>query len=313
LWYKHKLNLFKEIFVFNRINFNQLYYFYIVAKEGSIKSACEKLNLSQPAVSVQIKALEEEIGLELFVRTHRKIHLTELGKILKSRAESLFLLADQLVADLPTLGSYPKENFRLGVLRTIPSQFVMNFSIYLWQDHLLSTTIIDDSRQELIKGLDEGSLDFVLSDEIELRTERYVSINLGASELVAFSSHELKVNDKPFPFNLEGLAYLSFSTIGQTQVEIDHYFARNKISTDSFGQLDNVSLMKLVAEKNQCFSILPKCAIADELKNGTLKVLGEIPNSNYTLWGIFPKSSSKKNNVMKVIMAYLQEFPCDDE
>ena len=47
----------------NKINLNKLYYFYIVAKEGSVKSASEKLHLTQPTISSQIKELEEDLSL----------------------------------------------------------------------------------------------------------------------------------------------------------------------------------------------------------------------------------------------------------
>ena len=54
-----------------RLNYNHLYYFYVIAHECSIKSACSKLNLTQPTISDQLKNLEEDLGQDLFYRQHR--------------------------------------------------------------------------------------------------------------------------------------------------------------------------------------------------------------------------------------------------
>ena len=57
------------------LNYNQLYYFYVVATHGSIKKACDKLNLTQPSISGGIKTLEESLGVKLFDREYRKLTL----------------------------------------------------------------------------------------------------------------------------------------------------------------------------------------------------------------------------------------------
>ena len=65
----------------NRLNFNHFYYFYIVAREGSIKSAAEKLFVSQPTISDQLKLLEEYFECKLFERKHRQLSLTKEGEL----------------------------------------------------------------------------------------------------------------------------------------------------------------------------------------------------------------------------------------
>ena len=61
----------------DRFNFNHLFYFYVVAKEGSIKLAAEKLHISQPTISDQIKLLEEHFQCSLFERRNRALFLTK--------------------------------------------------------------------------------------------------------------------------------------------------------------------------------------------------------------------------------------------
>ncbi|MDC0335343.1 LysR family transcriptional regulator [Pseudodesulfovibrio sp.] len=75
----------------------QLRTFIAVAEEGNLTKAAERIYASQPAVSAHIKALEEELGLPLFVRTPRGMQLTDVGKGLKLKADTILLAADDMV------------------------------------------------------------------------------------------------------------------------------------------------------------------------------------------------------------------------
>jgi len=75
----------------------QLKTFVAVAEEGNLTRAAERVFASQPAVSAHIKALEEELGLPLFVRTPRGMQLTDIGKGLKMKADAILLAADDML------------------------------------------------------------------------------------------------------------------------------------------------------------------------------------------------------------------------
>ncbi len=79
---------------------NTLRYFLAVAKEENMTSAAGSLHISQPALSYQIARLEEETGKSLFIRTNRRMTLTEEGMFLKSRAEEIISLCDETLKDM---------------------------------------------------------------------------------------------------------------------------------------------------------------------------------------------------------------------
>lgn len=80
-----------------------LRYFTVVARELNITRAAEKLNMSQPPLSNQIKALEEELGVQLFIRGKRHLELTEEGTLLLRRAVQMQELADKTRQELASL------------------------------------------------------------------------------------------------------------------------------------------------------------------------------------------------------------------
>lgn len=77
-----------------------LKYFLTVASELNITKAARKLNISQPPLSRQLSLLEEELGVQLFVRGKRRIQLTEEGKYLAQQAEHILNLAEHTAQQL---------------------------------------------------------------------------------------------------------------------------------------------------------------------------------------------------------------------
>ena len=82
------------------LNYHHLFYFFTVATEGSIASASVKLSMGQPALSIQLKQFEEAIGVKLFERSHRKLTLTENGKIALEYAKEIFKSGTEMIETL---------------------------------------------------------------------------------------------------------------------------------------------------------------------------------------------------------------------
>lgn len=128
----------------------QLKTFIAVAEEGNLTRAAERVFASQPAVSAHIKALEEELGLPLFVRTPRGMQLTEIGKGLKMKADSILLAADdmlnqakefreELTGDLRVDLNTDTEFLRIGELHTVMAEAHPKLKLKL---HLSSSYLI---------------------------------------------------------------------------------------------------------------------------------------------------------------------------
>jgi LysR family transcriptional activator of nhaA len=78
------------------LNYHHLLYFWMVAKEGSIARACEKLRLAQPTISGQLRLLEDTLGEKLFARAGRGLKLTEVGQVVFQYADEIFGLGREL-------------------------------------------------------------------------------------------------------------------------------------------------------------------------------------------------------------------------
>jgi LysR family transcriptional regulator, transcriptional activator of nhaA len=106
------------------LNYHHLLYFWVVAKEGTIAQACERLDLSQPTISAQLKKLERSLGERLFRRSGRKLELTETGLRVFRYADEIFSLGRELLDTVKGRASGRPQRLVVGVPDSLPKLIV---------------------------------------------------------------------------------------------------------------------------------------------------------------------------------------------
>lgn len=170
----------------------QLRYFVAVAEEGNISRAAQKIFLTQPALSRQIKTLEEEIGQCLLERQAHSIRLTAAGETLLREARELLAHADALLERVRTTGGGLRlrvgyaPSFAAGVLATAVNNFT--------QVHPgAQVELFDFSTKEMLAGLEGDKLDIAITirREAETRGLTWVPISRTPVSLAVSRQHPL--------------------------------------------------------------------------------------------------------------------------
>ena len=159
------------------LNLHHLRLFRAVARDGTLTGAAQALNLSQSALSTQIKSLEAMLGHALFERRGRGLVLTEAGRIALDHAESIFRTAEDLTATLRNTGT-ARRPLRVGALATLSRNFQMEFL----------TPLIGRTDVELVlrSGTERRRLTaFASFDSTWARGGRWAVLTLPAGELPA--------------------------------------------------------------------------------------------------------------------------------
>ncbi|MCB0391588.1 MAG: LysR family transcriptional regulator [Bdellovibrionales bacterium] len=286
-----------------RLNYNQLYYFYVVANEGSIKSACEKLHLTQPTISCQLKMLEENFGYQLFDRKYRKLEINKKGKEVLKKAEKIFLMGDELMNKLPEEHTNYQQELRIGIVNSLPTSFVNDFTVDIWSKNNVSCHILHGKLADLIQDLDGDSLDLVLSD-IYFNDSKYNNINLGEQKYVVVGGNSFKNSSINFPQCLNNAPYLSLSKDNQIQKDIDFYFEVNNINPNIIGTVDSLELILNAVKKDNCFAIIPEVVLENDTKDGNLTVLGDANEIISSYWAITSNVGCKRLSVRLLINNY---------
>ena len=146
-------------------NYHHLYYFYTIAKIGSISKASETLHVGQPALSSQLKQFENYLNLKLFEREGRRITLTESGRYVLSYATEIFDVGMELMDGLGDRSQKDRLKIQIGVSSFIPKTAVtalLNFLLKIEPDVYIS--VHEDKTELLTENLKTHLLDLVLTD-----------------------------------------------------------------------------------------------------------------------------------------------------
>lgn len=147
----------------NSMNFQHLTTFCKVISEGSMTAAAEKLFLTQPAVSQQIRNLEDDMGVELLVRGSRQAKPTAQGQILYEYAKRIIALSQQAQVAIQTMNVQLEGTFRIGTLNSLGLYVVSPvIGLFLKHNSKLSIQLTYDSGVELISKFDRGELDIII-------------------------------------------------------------------------------------------------------------------------------------------------------
>ena len=204
----------------------QMRYFVTVVDENSFTEAAEKLFISQSAVSQQIKALEEELGVPLMVREKRKFTLTSAGAYFYRRSKALVDEADAIFRETVRIGTGPPRQLRIGYLNIFNGQAlhraIGEFSVR-YPD--VNITVSGGTHEELYHGLVEGNLDIALNDQRRAFSDEYINLELAQPPVLIELSrrHDLGMLSQVEIEDLHALPCILLSSKSQQDVERDYY------------------------------------------------------------------------------------------
>ena len=155
-----------------------LQYFLAVTREQSISGAAESLHLSQPTLSRQLKDLEDELGKQLFIRSNRKITLTDEGMILRKRAEEIMALVKKTEDEIILSDESIAGDITVGAGETDGVRFLTRAAQAIQRDYpLVHFHIVSGDRASVTEDLDRGLIDFgLLFGDIDTSKYEYLKI-----------------------------------------------------------------------------------------------------------------------------------------
>ena len=262
----------------NRLNYKHLYYFWVVAKEGSIANASKVLHLTPPTLSAQIKTLEDLLDVTLFKKSGRQLVLTEIGKITSEYAQSIFTLGMELESILSNDHHQRQVQFKVGVADVMPKLIVYRLLAPAFEmSSEIRIICHEDKFERLLTELVSHKLDLVLADRrinpaLNLKAYHH---SLGTCGVTFFAHHNLanKLGSE-FPESLNQAPFLLPATDTALRRAIDQWFGENEITPYIIGEFDDSALLKVFGQAQLGVFIAPAVIEAEILKQYDVHVLG---------------------------------------
>ena len=156
-----------------------LRYFLFTFWEGNMTRAAQRLFISQPTMSKQLKELEKELGTKLFVRTNYSIRLTEAGMLLRERAEDIVSLVDKTEAEFKALEEINSGEIYVGAPESESMRLFAEVVCRLQQTYpKIRCNIYSGNVQDVCEKLDKGLLDFaIVMNYVDLMKYNYLPMS----------------------------------------------------------------------------------------------------------------------------------------
>ena len=155
-----------------------LRYFLEIAREENMTHAAERLHVSQPTLSKQMKELEEELGKKLFRRGSASIHLTDEGMLLRKRAEDILAMVDKTAGEFMALDEVTGGDVYIGCAESYQIRYLAEIIKDFRERYpLLKYHILSGDTAQVAERLDRGLLDFaVIVEPPNLQKYNYIEL-----------------------------------------------------------------------------------------------------------------------------------------
>lgn len=261
------------------LNLSQLQTFVTVAAEGSMTAAADKLFLTQPAVSQQMKNMEDDLGVELIVRGSKQIKMTAQGEILYEHAKKILSLAQMAEVSIKSIGAQLRGELRIGTLNSIGLHLMSPVVSRLLKFNPDFKIKVDYSNGDsLLQSYKKGDLDVLVLPEVHQnfkKTMQSIGALTDSKSQVLFSEEMWLVGsgkDEFYPTQIElndikKIPYVHFSN---EFPDFDETLKNRVGALQSVFESSNVGTLKRVIEYGLGIGFLPSHSIKKQVRSGRL-------------------------------------------
>ena len=227
--------------------FRHLHYFWVVAKEGSVTRAAERLGLAIQTVSAQLSLLEQSVGKALFKPQGRRLVLTEAGQTALRYADQIFLLGEQLQEALADIDAEPVMRLTVGISDSLPKLIASRLlDAALALPQRVRLICYEEQFESLLGKLSVHKLDVMLTDRPVPpgSSLRVFSHLLGETQISLFALPALADRYQDgFPQSLNGAPLLLPTRNNAVRGRIDNWLEANDVHPDLIGEFDDNALL----------------------------------------------------------------------
>lgn len=276
----------------SQLNYKHLYYFWVVAKEGSISRAAERLDMAVQTISGQLGVLERSLGQALFSLQGRRLVLTEAGRHALAYADQIFLLGEKLVDGLHEAGGSKVLRLTVGISDALPKLVayrLLDAALALQGD--MRPVCFEGAFDGLLADLAVHKLDLVLTDRpVGARSNlRVFSHSLGEWEVDFYGVSSLaRRYRKGFPHSLDGAPVLLPTRNNALRGHLDRWFEEHEIRPKVVGEFEDSALLMTFGRTGRGLFPAPSALAAeveDQFKSVSVGTVAGVTEHYYAISG----------------------------
>jgi len=273
------------------LNYHHLRYFRAIARELNLTRAAQKLNLSAPALSIQLKQLEESLGHALFDRGRGGLTLTEAGRLALDYADTIGRAGEELMDVMqqrPRGGG--RRLLRVGAVATLSRNFQVEFLQPALHRPDVEVVIRSGALRDLLVALHAHEVDLVLSNQPARRdVETPWHSHLLAEQPVSLVGVPAwKRKNLKFPHGFRDVPVILPSMESNTRAGFDRLVAAAGVRPRVMAEVDDMAMLRLLACEGEGLALVPPVVVRDEIERGVLVETHRVPQIHETFYAITP-------------------------
>jgi len=284
-----------------------LHYFWVVAKEGSVTRAAERLGLAIQTVSAQLSLLEQAVGKALFKPQGRRLVLTEAGQTALRYADQIFLLGEQLQEALADLDTEPVMRLTVGISDSLPKLIASRLlDAALALPQRVRLICYEEQFESLLGKLSVHKLDVMLTDRPVPpgSSLRVFSHLLGETQISLYALPALAERYRAdFPKSLNGAPLLLPTRNNAVRGRIDNWLETNEVHPDLIGEFDDNALLHTFGRSGRGLFPAPSVLANDVAEQFGAVEVGAMPQVREQIYAISNERKIKHPAIEAILNA----------
>ncbi|MBY0240142.1 MAG: transcriptional activator NhaR [Burkholderiaceae bacterium] len=293
------------------INFRHLYFFWAVAKEGSVTRAAERLGLAIQTVSTQLTLLDQSVGKALLTQQGRRLVPTEAGRVALDYADQIFQLEDQLQQALSNVDA-GRMRLTVGISDSLPKPVAYHFlSVTSKLEKNVKLICMEDEYDALLADLALNKLDVVLTDRAVRATPslRVFSHLLMESPMQLYGAPKLaRRYRRNFPASLNGAPLLLPTRNNALRGRIDAWFVQHGVQPEVVGEFEDNAMLNTFGRNGWGLFFAPAMLEQDMREQFNVDLVGQASELREQFYAI-SNERKIKHPAVEAILESSQAMP----
>lgn len=272
------------------LNYHHLLYFWMVAREGSIAAAAERLHLAQPTISTQLRSLEQALDTNLFDRSGRRLRLTETGRVVYRYADEIFSLGRELIDTVRGRPTGSPLSLNVGIADVLPKLIAYRLlTPALDFPDGIKVTCHEGKPDQLLARLSIHELDVVLSDapigsNVSIKGFNHL---LGECGVTVFGVKKLASRyRRGFPESVDGAPWLLPTVNTTLRRTLDQWFDSLDLHPVTICEFEDSALKKVFGQAGRGLFAAPTVIEKEICRQYDVGVVGRIEDIREQFYAI---------------------------
>ncbi|MBU6376060.1 MAG: LysR family transcriptional regulator [Bdellovibrionales bacterium] len=260
------------------INYHHLFYFKTIAEEGSVSKAAEKLRLGQPTLSAQLKQFEENLGVRLFERQHKKLLLTEHGKVALDYSKSIFRMGSEMFEVLHDRVKPNRPSLHIGSLDSVPKQVVLQLVKLAFRSTPCQITLSEGKPDELLRELVAHRMDLLVTNILPSGADAkgIFPKSISKKNIAFYGAPKFKKLRNDFPQSISGQPVIAPTYDSKLRQDLDHWAKTKNIELNITVESQDIAIKKLLAINEMGLIAAAPHTVTGPILRGELVEIGKL-------------------------------------